>query len=87
MDLVRETQNLRVRITPQLSGSVAVGTGALVGGPAGVAAGVAAYLAQKVFKDPFGQIASFEYDVAGTWSEPTVKRVPLPALAPAAGSE
>jgi uncharacterized protein (TIGR02099 family) len=87
VDLARETQNLRVRITPQLSGSVAVGTGALVGGPVGVAAGVAAYLAQKVLKDPFGQLASFEYDVAGTWSEPTVKRVPLPALAPAAGSE
>jgi len=87
VDLARETQNLRVRITPQLSGSVAVGTGALVGGPAGVAAGVAAYLAQKVFKDPFGQLASFEYDVAGTWSEPTVKRVPLPPLAPATGTE
>ena len=87
VDLARETQNLRVRITPQLSGSVAVGTGALVGGPVGVAAGVAAYLAQKVFKDPFGQLASFEYDVAGTWSEPTVKRVPLPSLVPVTGTE
>jgi uncharacterized protein YhdP len=87
VDLARETQNLRVRITPQLSGSVAVGTGALVGGPVGVAAGVAAYLAQKVFKDPFGQLASFEYDVAGTWSEPTVKPVPLPSLVPVTGTE
>jgi uncharacterized protein YhdP len=54
-----------------------------VGGPV---AGVAAYLAQKVLKDPFGQLASFEYDVTGTWSEPTVKRVPRPAAAPASAA-
>jgi uncharacterized protein (TIGR02099 family) len=85
VNLVQETQNLRVRITPQLTESVAV-AGALVGGPI---AGVAAYIAQKVLKDPFGQIASFEYDVSGTWSEPTVKRAPRPLSepAPATGSE
>jgi uncharacterized protein YhdP len=76
-----------VRITPQLSGTVAIGTGALVGGPVGVVAGAAAYLAQKVFKDPFGQLTSFEYDVTGTWSEPTVKRVPSPAAVPVTGTE
>jgi uncharacterized protein (TIGR02099 family) len=79
VDLAQETQNLRVRITPQLTESVAI-AGALVGGPI---AGVAAYLAQKALKDPFGQLASFEYDVTGKWSEPTVKRVPRPAPAPA----
>ena len=79
VDLAQETQNLRVRIAPQLTESVAI-AGALVGGPV---AGVAAYLAQKVLKDPFGQLASFEYDVTGKWSEPTVKRVPRPAPAPA----
>jgi uncharacterized protein (TIGR02099 family) len=84
VDLARETQNLRVRITPELSESVAV-AGALVGGPI---AGVAAYLAQKALKDPVGQLASFEYDLSGTWSEPTVKRVPRPVPeASAAGSE
>ena len=85
VNLVQETQNLRVRITPQLTESVAV-AGALVGGPI---AGVAAYLAQKAFKDPFGQLASFEYDVSGTWTDPTVKRVPRPVVevTPPAGSE
>jgi uncharacterized protein YhdP len=84
VDLVHETQNLRVRITPQLTESVAV-AGALVGGPI---AGVAAFLAQKALKDPVGQLASFEYDVSGNWSEPTVKRVPRPAPeASAAGAE
>jgi len=47
--------------------------GAILGGPI---AGVAAYVAQKVLKDPFGQAVAFEYDVTGTWSEPTVKRLP-----------
>jgi uncharacterized protein YhdP len=85
VDLAQETQNLRVRITPQLTESVAV-AGALVGGPI---AGVAAYLAQKALKDPFGQLASFEYDVTGNWSHPTVKRVPrpIPPPAPAIGAE
>jgi uncharacterized protein YhdP len=83
VDLAQETQNLRVRITPQLTESVAI-AGALVGGPI---VGAAAYLAQKVLKDPFGQAASFEYDVTGKWSEPTVKRVPRPAPAPATGGE
>jgi uncharacterized protein YhdP len=83
VDLAQETQNLRVRITPQVTDSVAV-AGALVGGPI---AGVAAYLAQKLLKDPFGQLVSFEYDVTGSWSEPTVKRVPRPAPAAATGRE
>ena len=85
VNLVQETQNLRVRITPQLTESVAV-AGALFGGPI---AGVAAYLAQKAFKDPFGQLASFEYDVSGTWTDPTVKRVPRPVVevTPPTGSE
>jgi uncharacterized protein YhdP len=83
VDLARETQNLRVRITPHLTESVAV-AGALVGGPI---AGVATYLAQKVLKDPFGQAATYEYDVAGTWSEPTVKRVPRQPPVPVTGTE
>ena len=35
------------------------------------------------------QLASFEYDVTGRWSEPTVKRVPrpAPATAPSTGGE
>lgn len=72
VDLAEETQKLRVRIVPQVTDSVAI-AGAIFGGPI---AGVAAYLAQKVLKDPLGEIVTFEYDVAGTWSEPTVRRVP-----------
>jgi uncharacterized protein YhdP len=83
VNLALETQNLRVRIAPQLTESVAV-AGLLVGGPI---AGVAAYLAQRALKDPFGQAASFDYDVSGTWADPTVKRVPRPVVEATPGSE
>lgn len=71
VDLARETQALRVKVNPQLSDSVSV-AGALIGGPV---AGVAAFIAQKLLKDPLDQMASYEYDVTGSWSDPQVKKV------------
>ena len=74
VDLAQETQKLKVRISPHVSDTVSL-AGALVGGPI---AGVAAFIAQKVLKDPLDQMASYEYGVTGTWSEPNVQRVALP---------
>lgn len=74
VDLAAETQKLRVRISPHVSDTVSL-AGALVGGPI---AGVAAFIAQKVLKDPIDQMVSFEYDVTGKWAEPTVKRIGVP---------
>ena len=78
VDLGQETQNIRVRITPQVMETVSV-AGALVGGPI---AGVAAYLAQQVLRDPFGKLVTFEYGVTGSWSDPVVKRLARQAQAP-----
>lgn len=82
VDLAGETQKLRVRVNPQFSDTVSV-AGALIGGPV---AGVAAFLAQKLLKDPLGEITAYEYDVTGTWSEPQVHKVsrfqPNPEAAP-----
>jgi len=78
VDLARETQQLRVKVNPQLSDTVSV-AGALIGGPV---AGVAAFIAQKLLKDPLDQIAAYEYDVTGSWSDPQVikiERAPTPA--------
>jgi uncharacterized protein (TIGR02099 family) len=77
VDLARETQKLRVRITPHVSDTVSI-AGALVGGPI---AGVAAFLAQKLLKDPLDQAISYEYNVTGTWSEPNVARIQRAAAA------
>lgn len=75
VDLARETQKLRVKVNPQLSDSVSV-AGALIGGPV---AGVAAFIAQKLLKDPLDQIAAYEYDVTGSWTDPQVAKVEPPA--------
>jgi uncharacterized protein (TIGR02099 family) len=71
VDLVKETQVLRVKVNPQISDTVSV-AGALIGGPV---AGVAAFIAQKLLKDPLDQIASYEYDVTGSWADPQVNKV------------
>jgi uncharacterized protein YhdP len=67
LDLVRETQNLQVRVIPSLSESVALG--AAIVNPA---VGLAALLAQKALKDPINQMVSMEYIVTGTWSDPVI---------------
>jgi uncharacterized protein (TIGR02099 family) len=71
VDLARETQKLRVKVSPHLSDTFSV-AGALIGGPV---AGIAAFVAQKLLKDPLGEITSYEYDVAGTWTAPQVNKV------------
>jgi uncharacterized protein (TIGR02099 family) len=76
VDLARETQVLRVKVNPQLSDTMSV-AGALIGGPV---AGVAAFIAQKLLKDPLDQIAAYEYDVTGTWSDPVVAKAERPLV-------
>jgi uncharacterized protein (TIGR02099 family) len=76
VDLAKETQVLRVKVNPQLSDTVSV-AGALIGGPI---AGVAAFIAQKLLKDPLNQIASYEYDVTGSWTDPVVNKVEQPPV-------
>ena len=65
-----ETQNLRVRVEPALGDTLAVG--AMIANPA---IGAAAWLAQKILKDPFGQMFAFEYAITGSWSDPMVEEL------------
>lgn len=81
-DLYRETQNLKVLVTPALGEGVSVAS-ALLGGPA---VGLTALLLQKVLKDPLGQIASYEYLVTGTWTDPKVTKA-IKQIKPAASAE
>lgn len=73
VDLARETQNLRVRVTPVIGDSVATVT-ALLGGPV---AGIGVFLAQRLLKDPLGQLIAYDYAVTGTWSDPSVTKIPF----------
>lgn len=76
--LQNETVKLRVKVIPKLSEGVAV-AGALLGGPL---AGLGALLVQKVLKDPFEEIISFEYLVDGDWESPSVTRLAKPKTDP-----
>ena len=64
-NLKTETQNLRVKVVPHITDSVSLA--ALAGGPL---AGAAAWLAQKILKDPLNKIAQSEYKITGTWDNP-----------------
>lgn len=64
-NLKTETQNLQVKVVPHISDSLSLA--ALAGGPL---AGAAAWLAQKILKDPLNKIAQSEYIIIGTWDNP-----------------
>ncbi len=71
VDLNAETQKLRVKVFPSVSDSLSV-AGAFVAGPI---AGIAAFVAQKLLKDPINQMAAYEYSVTGTWSDPQMVKL------------
>jgi uncharacterized protein (TIGR02099 family) len=70
-NLAAETQDLRVRVVPSLGEGVSVAA-SLLGGPV---VGVAATIVQKLLKDPIGQIAAYEYNITGTWDNPSVVKI------------
>ncbi len=77
VDLSRETQNLHVRVVPPLGDSIA--TGVVFLHPIW---GLGALLAQRILKDPLGQIFAVEYSVTGTWDQPVAKRLKVEAKTP-----
>ncbi len=64
-NLKTETQNLTVQVIPHVSDSLSLA--ALAGGPI---VGAAAFVAQKILKDPFNKIVSTDYVITGTWDNP-----------------
>jgi uncharacterized protein (TIGR02099 family) len=73
VDLNLEAQNLQVRVVPRVEGVAST-----VVGLVNPVAGVATMLAQRILKDPLGQIAAFEYRVTGTWTDPKIEQVRPP---------
>ena len=69
VDLARETQNLRVRVVPQLGDTASTVIGLinpLLMFPAAIA--------QRILKDPLGHIFAFNYTVSGGWADPKVAK-------------
>jgi uncharacterized protein (TIGR02099 family) len=73
VNLVAETQNLKVRVQPALGETLAVG--AMLAHPA---TGAVAWLAQKILDDPLDQVFAYEYAVTGGWSDPKVEKLSRP---------
>ncbi len=79
-DLANETQDLTVRVVPGLGDSAST-----VIGLVNPLAGVASAIAQRLLKNPLGQIFSYDYKITGTWSDPKVEKLRAPA--PSVGGE
>jgi uncharacterized protein (TIGR02099 family) len=71
VDLVNETQDLRARVEPSVSGGTALVVAAVVN----PVWGLGALLLQKILNNPLGQALAFDYRVTGTWAEPKVERL------------
>jgi len=71
VDLNKETQDLKVKILPTLGSSVSL-IGAFAISPV---VGIGSLIVNKVLGDPLDKLASFEYNVSGSWNEPSVIKV------------
>jgi uncharacterized protein (TIGR02099 family) len=81
-DLAHETQDLTVRVVPGLGDSAST-----VIGIVNPLAGVASAIAQRLLKNPLGQIFSYDYKITGTWTDPKVEKLkPPPPTDPTIGS-
>ena len=78
IDLAGETQDLRLRVVPSLGDSAATAATLLL--KINPITGLGAMLAQRIFKDPLGQLFAFEYTVTGNWSDPKVERAQVEAV-------
>ncbi len=70
VDLIQETQDLRVRILPTVGDTVS-----LLSFVAGPIVGVSVLLANKILRNPLDKLVSFEYNIDGTWDAPNVVKL------------
>ena len=67
-DIVHETQDLRVVVTPDIN----VGTASVVALAIHPLVGVSTFLAQLFLHEPLMKSLTYEYNVTGSWGEPVV---------------
>ena len=74
IDLSFETQNLNVKVIPQLGD-----TASTVMGLVNPVVGVATLIAGRIFKNPLGKLFAYDYLITGTWTDPKIEKLqPLP---------
>jgi uncharacterized protein YhdP len=72
-----------VRVVPTIGDSIAVAAGVALLNPI---IGAGALLAQRLLKDPLGQMLAYEYRITGSWAEPQVVQVHAPNVRAAEGA-
>lgn len=70
VNIVSETQDLKVRVQPTIGESIA--TGVLLVNPV---IGASAWLMNRVFGNPLDKAFAFDYTVTGSWADPKVEKV------------
>jgi uncharacterized protein YhdP len=85
VSLPNETQNITLRVVPEVGESAAIAA-TLLGTPV---LGLSTLLVSKLLKNPLGRMVAYEYAVTGSWDNPTVTnlgpdRPPPVAKGPAA---
>ena len=75
-DIARETQQLKVLILPQLN---AGGASVVAGLAINPVVGLTSYLAQWLLTSPLSRATVQEFNIDGSWSDPRVTRIELPA--------
>ncbi len=77
IDLSLETQNLSVKVIPQLGDTASTVVGLL-----NPVMGVATLIAGRLFKNPLGKLFAFDYTITGTWTDPKVEKLQPPPPPP-----
>lgn len=72
-DLHHETQALRAVVIPQLDAGAA---SLLYGAVVNPAIGLGVFLAQWLMQNQLSSVLTYQYDVSGSWQDPTIVKVP-----------
>lgn len=92
LELVKQTYNLDVRVTPYVTSSIpvaaAIATGAVGGPVVAGAVGAAAWVANKLITPGVDQLTTYYYKVTGTWDDPVITptKKPVPVTPPPSSS-
>lgn len=71
-DLQKETQNLHVVVIPEVDAAAA---SVLYGLAVNPVIGIGTFLAQLILRDPLQKVLTYEYQVTGTWDDPTITEI------------
>lgn len=79
VSLPLETQRLTLRVVPEVGEGMALAA-TLLGTPV---LGLSTLLVSKLLRNPFGKAVAYEYQVTGSWDNPSVMRLSAPPAPPA----